>query len=169
MTEPLLVRDLMTVGVRTCGPQTPIADVIRLILQENLEAIVVLDAEGHAVGVVSQDDVIRAFDACADPTLTAEHVMRDDVPQVPPDIPVTAAAQIMRDRGLRAVFMIHHAGGITYPAGVLSYTHLLRYLAAARDSDDISDLGIKAARQSPVEAFIQKRDMARRRARPEEE
>ncbi len=168
MTEQLLVRDLMTVGVKTCGPQTPIVDLARLILQENLEAVVVLDTEGHALGVVTQDDLVRAYGQpdCCD--LTAESVMRDGVPQVPPDIPLAAAAQIMRDRGQRVVFLMHHAGGISYPAGVLSYTHLLRHLAA-RDTDEISDLGIKAARQSPIDTFIQKRDAARRRARPEEE
>jgi hypothetical protein len=90
--------------------------------------------------------------------------MRDDVPQIPPDIPLTAAAQIMRDQRVRVVFLMHRAEGLTYPAGMLSYRHFLRHLAA-RDEGELADLGIKAARQKPLETFIEKRDAARRQSR----
>ena len=94
--------------------------------------------------------------------LTAADVMTEDVPQLPSDIPLTAAALLMRDQGVRAVFLIHHDGGIHWPAAVLSYTHFLRHLAA-QGEDDLSDLGIAAARQAPLDAFIEKRDAARRK------
>ncbi len=58
---------------------------------------------------------------------------------------------------------MHHAGGIEYPAAMLSYTHLLRHLAM-ESADDLSDLGIKADRESPLEAFYKRRDAARRQA-----
>jgi predicted transcriptional regulator len=164
MTERSLVRDLMTVGVTTCSPDTPIVEVTRLLLERDLEGVVVLDLEGHAVGVVSRDELVRAYarDDCRD--LTAEEVMRDGVPQIPPDIPLTAAAQLMQDLGVRVVFLMHHAGGIEWPAATLSYKHLLRHLAA-QEEDELSDLGIAAARQTPLETFIQKRDDARRQTR----
>ena len=58
LTERKLVRDLMTVGVPTCPPHTPIVDLTRLMLEKNWEAVVVLDGEeGHALGVVSQDEI----------------------------------------------------------------------------------------------------------------
>jgi len=168
MTERVLVRDLMTVGVRTCAPATPIVDLARFMLEQDLEAIVVLDHDGHAVGVVSRDDLVRAYTRADCRSLTAEAVMTDGVPQVPPDIPLAAAAQIMQDRGVRAVFLMHHAGGIAYPAAMLSYTHLLRHLSAQED-DELRDLGIRKDRQSPIETFKQRRDAARRRSRPQEE
>jgi CBS domain-containing protein len=163
MAERLYVRDLMAVGVATCPPETPIVDVARLLLEKHLEGIVVLDAEGHAVGSISQDELVQAYarDDCR--SLTAEDVMRDSVQQIPPDVPLTVAAQIMRDRGVRVVFLMHHAGGIQYPAASLSYTHLLRHLAA-RSNEELQDLGVAAARKTPLESFIEKRDAARRRA-----
>jgi CBS-domain-containing membrane protein len=164
MSEPVLVRELMTVGVKTCSPDTPIVDIARLMLQEGIEALVVLDHQGHAVGIVGQDDLVRAYSRENHHDLTAEEVMRADVPQIPPDIPLTAAAQIMQDQGVRVLFLMHHAGGIEYPAAMISYRHFLRHLIA-QDSDDLHDLGIHAARQSPLEAFIQKRDAARRQAK----
>ena len=163
MGERVLVRDLMSVGVASCAMQTPIADIARLLLEKDLEAVVVMNAEGHAVGIVSQDELARAYAREDRGRLTAEDVMRDNVPEVPPDIPIVAAAQIMRDQGLRVVFLMHHAGGIRYPAAALSYRHLLRHLAA-RDDGDLNDLGIKAAREAPLQTFIQKREAARRRS-----
>jgi CBS domain-containing protein len=164
MAEIKLVRDLMTVGVKTCPLGAPITEITRLLLDLDLESVVVLDAEGHAVGIVSQEELVLAYARDDARSLTAEDIMREGVPEVPPDIPITAAAQLMRDMRVRMVFLMHHADGIHYPAAALSYKHLLRHLAA-QDSADLSDLGIKAERQSPIDTFIKRRDEARRRAR----
>jgi CBS domain-containing protein len=150
-----LVRDLMKVGVPTCSPHTPVPEVARLLLDGNLEGIVVLDSEGHGIGVVTRDDLVRAYAREDAKALTAEDVMSEGVPQVPPDIPLVAAAQLMRDQGWRVVYLMHNAGGIVYPAAMLSYTHLLRHLAAQSD-EDLSDLGIAATRQAPLDAFRQR-------------
>ncbi len=58
---PELVRDLMSVGVLTCSPETSIVEVTRVLLDKDLEAAVVLDEHGHAAGVVSRDDLVRAY------------------------------------------------------------------------------------------------------------
>ncbi|MBN2304036.1 MAG: CBS domain-containing protein [Anaerolineae bacterium] len=158
-----LVRDLMTVGVPTCPPDTPMTDIARRLLSDDLEAVVVLDHEGHAVGVVGWDEVVRVYGRDDARNLTAGDVMREGVPQVPPDIPLAAAAQLMLDQGIRAVFLMHNAEGIIYPAAMLSFRHLIRHLAADDDAA-LKDLGIHAARQSPLETFIKRRDEARRRA-----
>jgi hypothetical protein len=86
--------------------------------------------------------------------------MCEGIPQVPPDIPIEAAAQIMQDKGVRALFLTHHAGGIEYPAAVITYRHLLRHLVA-NDENDLRDLGIKADRKLPLQAFVERRDAAR--------
>lgn len=161
---PRLVRDLMSVGVLTCTPETSVVELTRVLLEKDLEGAVVLDDRGHAAGIVTRDDLVRAYatdDTAQD--LSVQAVMQDGVPQIPPDIPLTAAAQIMQDQGLRIVFLMHHAGGIEYPAAMLSYTHLLRHMAM-ESLDDLSDLGIKAERESPLESFYKRRDEARRRA-----
>jgi predicted transcriptional regulator len=157
---PQLVRDLMTVGVVTCPPETPLSDLAQLILETGQEDIVVLE-EGHALGVVGQTDLVKAFAHQDFQSLQARDILREGVPQVPPDIPLRVAAQIMDDQGIRTLFLMHHAGGIEYPAAMISYTHLLRWLAA-RDHTDLRDLGIRAERQSPLERFLVKREAARR-------
>ncbi|MCC7209137.1 MAG: CBS domain-containing protein [Anaerolineae bacterium] len=164
MAERLLVRDLMTVGVATCSPDTPIRDVARLLLERELEGAVVLDRDGNAIGVVSQDELVQAYTRDDRENLTAEAIMREGVPRVPPDISLTAAAQIMRDQRVRVVFLMHNANGVIYPAAALSYRHLLRHIAAHTDAD-LQDLGIAAARKPPLEQFTERRDAARRRNR----
>lgn len=161
--QPKLVRDLMTVGVSTCSPDTPLREIARIMVEKNLEAIVVLDPEErHAVGWVCQADIVNVYSSINSETMTAEDVMRDQVPQVPADIPLTAAAQIMLDQGVRVLFLMHHAGGIVYPAGVITFSHILRHVAAV-EMDELKDLGIKAERKSPIETFIERRDAARQK------
>lgn len=161
MNETKLVRDLMTVGVITCPANTPISDVARLILEKNLEAVVVLDKEGHGLGIIGQDELIRVYsrdDACS---LSAEDAMSEGVPEIPADIPLNLAAQIMQDNKIRVAYMMHNSNGIVYPAAFISYQHLIRHLAA-RNDEELRDLGILAERKSPLDVFIQKRDAARR-------
>ena len=156
----LLVRDLMTVGVLTCTSDTPLGDLARLMLEKTAEAVAVLE-DGNAVGVVDQNDLVRAYTRQDVSTLKAEDIMQEKVPEVPPDIPIIAAAQLMLDEGKRSIFLMHYSAGIGYPAAVITYRHILRHLAAS-SPDELRDLGIQAERQTPLEAFILRRDAARR-------
>ncbi|MEJ2749201.1 MAG: CBS domain-containing protein [Anaerolineae bacterium] len=159
-----LVRDLMSVGVPTCALDDLVVELARWFLEKNIEGAVVLDEHGHGAGVVTHDELVHAYAQGDYEQLTAQDVMRPEMPVVPPDIPLTAAAQIMQDMGVRVVYMTHHAGGIEYPAAYLTYKHLLRHLAA-RDEEELKDLGIKAEREAPLETFFRRRDEALRRAR----
>jgi CBS domain-containing protein len=158
---PTLVRDLMTVGVVTCNPQTKLPELAQLLLDNDLDDVIVLD-DGKALGVVGRDELISAFSRNASKNVTAIEVMREGVPQIPPEIPLTAAAQLMRDQGVRTFFLMHHAAGIEYPAAIISYKHLLRLLVA-KDQADLSDLGIRAERVAPLDDFIQRRDESKKK------
>lgn len=161
MAERKLVRDLMSVGVQTCSLDTPIQQIANFLVKSDLDCVVVLDEEGHAQGVVDQDDMVKAYASDDWSSLKAEDILKENVPQIPPDLLLSAAAQLMRDMKVRSAFMMHHAGGINYSAGVITYKHLLRHMAAQNDSD-LDDLGIKAARKSPIDSFLERRDAARR-------
>ena len=121
----------MTVGV----PDVPAAHAPRrsdaLDVEKNWEAVVVLDGdEGHAIGVVSQDEIVEAYERADARTFTAEQVMHEGVPTIPPDVLLTVAAQMMIDQNVRAFFLMHNASGIIYPAAMITYRHILRHLAA---------------------------------------
>ena len=164
VTGRSLVRDLMTVGVPTCPPDTRLVDLVRLMLEKNWEAVVVLDGEeGHAIGIFSQDELVKAYLREEARSLKVEDIMREGVPQIPPDVPLMVAAQLMLDQHVRAFFLMHNAAGVTYPAAMITYRHLMRHLAAQSD-DDLKDMGITAVRKAPLEQFIERRDAAKRAA-----
>jgi CBS domain-containing protein len=152
-----LVRDLMHIGVTTCQADTSLVEGVRRLMRDELESFIVLDANGHAVGVFSRREAVAAYgragvDMAELKKLTVADVMRPDVPQVPPDIPVAAAAQMMLDQDLREIFLMHHGGGISWPAATLRYQDVLRHIAADSEAD-LADLGARAARKSPIETF----------------
>jgi CBS domain-containing protein len=155
-----LVRDLMHIGVTTCSADALVVEAARILLRNNLESLIVLDGNGHAVGVFGRREVVKAYAGSGATardldTLTVADEMCPDIPQIPPDIPATAAAQIMLDQGLREIYLMHHAGGIGWPAAVLRFEAVLRYLADESESD-LLDLGVGAARKSPIEAFMER-------------
>jgi len=160
----LLVRDLMTVGVPTCKWETPIQDIARFLLEHHVEAMCVLDEEGHGIGVVGEQELVSAYGRDDPDVLKAEDIMTEGVPELNADLPLTVAAQIMmKDMRIRIAYMLHNTKGIIYPAAYISYRHILRHIAA-KDEKDLKDLGLAAARKSPIEQFIERRDEARRKA-----
>jgi CBS domain-containing protein len=161
--KALLVRDLMTVGVPTCKWDTPVKDIARFLLEHNVEAMCVLDVEGHGIGIVGYEELINAYAKDVIEGLTAEEVMSEGVPDLQTDIPLTVAAKMMQDKCIRIAYMMHNSAGIIYPAAFISYRHILRHLAA-KDDEELKDLGLAAERKSPLEQFIERRDEARRKA-----
>ena len=163
MIEPKLVRDLMTVGVPTCKYDTPARDIARFLLEHHVEAMCVLDAEGHGIGVVGEEELVAAYRGDDLDSLRAEDIMSEGVPELGADLPLTVAAQMMKDKRIRIAYMMHNAGGIIYPAAYISYRHILRHIAA-KDESELKDLGLAAERKSPLEQFIARRDEARKKA-----
>jgi len=163
MTPPMLVRDLMTVGVPTCKWNTPIQDIARFLVENNVEALCVLDSEGHGIGVIGSEELVLAYTKEENEPVVAEDIMAEGVPELQAELPLNTAVEIMRDKGTRIAYMLHNSGGIIYPAAFISYRHILRHMAA-KNEEELKDLGLEAARKSPVQTFIERRDAARKRA-----
>jgi predicted transcriptional regulator len=159
----ILVRDLMTIGVPTCKTSTLVVDIARYLIETNSEEMVVLGSEGEGVGIVGYEELVTNYQRKEMDTLTAENVMREGVPELPADIPLSVAAQMMKDKNIRVAYMNHNSAGIIYPAAMISYRHIIRHLAA-RNESDLKDLGLSAERKSPIQTFLEKREEARKRA-----
>lgn len=54
-----LVRDIMSGGVRTCGPDDSVEAVMALMGSEQIRRVPIVDERGSLVGVVSQADLVR--------------------------------------------------------------------------------------------------------------
>ena len=114
---PLLVRDVMTIGVPICRDTEPCGAAAARLRRQSApcDVMVVLDEDGLAVGWLTCEELVRH-----DPERIVGEVMDEDIPTVPPNIPMEAAAQIMRDRGVWYLFLMHDWPGERRPSAVVS-------------------------------------------------
>lgn len=144
-----LVRDLMHIGVTTCPANTPLIDAVYILLCDGLESLVVLDEHGHAVGLFGRREAVVGYGLSGSrvkgiETLTVADVMRPDIPEIPPDIPATAAALLMLDQDVRDLYLMHHDGGISWPAAVLRFDDVLHYIVAKVEKTNQADPALAA-------------------------
>jgi CBS domain-containing protein len=64
----------MTVGVKTCTPQTTVPELAQLLLDHDLDELVVLE-DGKALGEVGQADLFKVFARDNTNLLTASDVI----------------------------------------------------------------------------------------------
>lgn len=112
MVKSPLVREVMTIGVPVCRDSETCGAVAARLTGE---VVVALDEDGMACGWATRNQVMEAG-----PTRTIGEVMDEDIPTVPPDIPAEAAAQLMRDRGVEHLFLMHDWPGEPRPSAVIS-------------------------------------------------
>jgi CBS domain-containing protein len=56
---PIWVKDVMTKGVETVSPQTPVRQIIDKMLERKYGCVPVVDAEKRLVGIITETDVLR--------------------------------------------------------------------------------------------------------------
>jgi CBS-domain-containing membrane protein len=165
MPEPLLVRDVMRIGVPTCKLEDTIEHVAALLIDGGHTAVVVLDDEADTRGWINEHSLASAYERAAATdedasAFAAQDVMDEDVPECPSDIPLAAAVSIMADLGVDHLFFLHHAAGRTWPASVLSLRDVVKALAG---SEYLKNQGTHAARPTPMDLFRQRYGLAKTR------
>ncbi len=123
MSAPPLVREVMTIGVPVCRDAETCGAVRARLAALPAPVVVALDEAGLACGWTT---LAQLAGAPADQPVSA--VLDEDIPTVPPDIPAAAAAQIMRDRGIGYLFLMHAWPGEPRPAAMLALATIERRL-----------------------------------------
>jgi len=77
--------DLMEKHVVTVSPETPLLDVHRLFVEEEIGAAPVVDDEERAIGVITGADLVRALEQEHDTAAVDNTYLRDLVPYSSPD------------------------------------------------------------------------------------
>ena len=147
----LKVGDVMTRDVVTITADTPFKHIEQLMNDHNVSAFPVVDPEGGVVGVVSEADLLLRTEAeVSEPggwtrdardrrtkarAQTAAGLMSTPAVCVTPDMPLAAAARLMRQRSVKRLPVVDHGMlvGIVSRADVLT-----RYLRS--DADIRSDV-----------------------------
>jgi CBS domain-containing protein len=102
ISEILLMKRSDLVGV---APTATVRDAITLMKREHVGAVLVLDADGRLVGVVSERDIVHSLDSeIPDPfERPVQEVMRIDGPVASPSDTVQSAMQTMTTTRARHV------------------------------------------------------------------
>ncbi|MEA3334518.1 MAG: CBS domain-containing protein [Chloroflexota bacterium] len=126
-----LVKHIMHNGVIGCKPDTPLSEVVRILSDTDIHALVVTGTDGEVVGIVSHMDVIPMLgkDLAEE---TAEEIMTDKVISVAPGDSIADAAQVMVDKGIHRLVVTETQEGRLMPVGVLSTTDIVRDMRGSK-------------------------------------
>ncbi len=138
----MLVRDIMATPAASARPDTPVSDVVRLLLTAEFNAVPVIDGEERPIGVITQGDLVRraqmplrlgllgASDSSvvADfyeraATLPASEVMSRSVRTVGADEPVARAVEAMQEHDLKRLPVVDEVGRL---AGMVTRLDVFR-------------------------------------------
>ena len=128
----MIVRDLMSADVRTCGPQDSLRQAAELMWNRDCGSLPVIDGEGHVVGMITDRDVCmhalmsnRPLQEC-----TVADAMSSDVCSCGASDSVEAAQSLMRSRRVRRLPVID---GDRHVIGILSLNDLALHVRDRRD------------------------------------
>ena len=123
--NPMNLKDVLTAKgprVVTVPAKSSVADAIRKMHTEKVGAVMVPDAAGCPVGILTERDVLNAVAAASDPeTVSVEQIMTSDVVTVGPDWDLVEAAGVMARRRIRHL-VVYEGGQLL---GVLSVRDVL--------------------------------------------
>src|SRR5690606_7257740 len=112
------VGELMTSKIVTAAPDELVGDVRRRMVEFGIHALPIVDAEGHAVGIVTSTDLL----AHPDERVVVSEIATTDVRVIPAYSAVSVAARAMRKERIHHLVVTNEKKVI----GVLSSFDLLR-------------------------------------------
>lgn len=129
--DDTLVRDVMHQGVIVCNTATPLPEVARTMLANNIHAVVVVADDERAAGVVSQTDLVlaqqgRPVERAA--ALTAGEVMTPGLVSCTADRKLSEAVTLMTRNRIHRLVVVEEQAGKLAPVGIVSMTDVVRRL-----------------------------------------
>ena len=120
----MTVNEVMTKDVKTCRPETPLANVADLMCRLDLSSIPVVDSGDRLIGQITQRDLCRVLvkPAVDVQRSTARDVMQSDYQLCAPNDDVRSLLRLMSDNQLHEVSVVNQQG-VLY--GVLSLSDLI--------------------------------------------
>jgi CBS domain-containing protein len=164
--HPLCARDVMTVGMTTVSPETPVPAIARMFADRGISAVAVTDATGTLLGIVTESDLIRRLaDEDDQPSgwlsrlfdnpggradryarshgVKASEVMSERVITAKPDDSAAHVARMMEDHRIRRVPVTENGKLL----GTVTRSDLVRTLVSKQEAeaDNLSDEQIHRA------------------------
>jgi predicted transcriptional regulator len=130
MEAERLVRDIYHKGVIFCKPDTPLQEVIRVMADTEIHAIMVAESAGEPpTGVVSHTDAIACYDEPDLGAIQARDVMTQNVISISENATVSEASQRLVQSHIHRLLVVSDDGS---PLGILSTTDIIREMRGTR-------------------------------------
>ena len=123
------VRELMHHGVLTCGTGATVDQIATLLLDHKIHAVVVVDEASHAVGVVSQTDLVLARQGRTPDLfrrMKAREIMTSSLVSCGLETPISEAVTTMTRLRIHRLIVLDRTDGQGIPVGVVSMTDIVR-------------------------------------------
>lgn len=106
-------------GVVTCGVDANAAEVARIMLDNDVSALVVIDERLNACGVISKTDLIGYYGKDLS-LITAEDIMTSEILTVSPDTLVHEAVQLILERRVHQLVIVTKGGAHRRPVAIFT-------------------------------------------------
>ena len=122
MADMLLVKDVMTKGVRVAEPDSSVREVVAAMNRFNIGSIIVVQ-DNKPVGVISERDVLRrVVEPCLSPeTIAARQIMTSPVITICESASVAEVVKIMAEKRVRKIPVMKKERLV----GIITYTDIL--------------------------------------------
>ncbi len=146
--QELHVADVMNSSVISVSDEASLDEAINTMHNNRISALVVTDHSGHMVGLISQTDLLRAWQEGKASNLSEQTVgqyMTRDVISCAPHKPLTYAIELLNQHRVHRLVVVEtHDGGrfVTdrmMPIGILSQTDIVRALIGQGSTDETSE------------------------------
>jgi CBS domain-containing protein len=125
------VGDLMHKGIIACKPETPLTEVVHIMVDTDVHAIVVIDDEGQAQGIISHEDLIRFYGQDIGERAASE-ARSGRLFEIDSALPSGLAAERMLEQGVQRLLVVENEGEERRLVGTISAEDLVKEMRGAR-------------------------------------
>jgi CBS domain-containing protein len=128
-----LVGEIMHKGVLACQPQTPMGEVVRVLSDSEHHTLVVVNAHGELLGILSHMDVLPYYGQDLQ-NYQAKDVMtpRSEICVVTPSMPIAEAVRLMAERRIHHLVVTEEGSDGLRPVGIVSTADIIREMRGSR-------------------------------------
>ncbi len=122
------VADVMSHGIVTCPPETPLRSAARAMTERRSRSLVVLAADGRPLGIVTGHDLLSLYGAKGDGA-TVRDVMSSSLLTASPELPLREAADLMLKHEVHRLIVVDPAKPDAPPLGIVSTSDIVAEMA----------------------------------------
>ncbi len=129
MKQSRTVLEAKRFGCYTCYPDTPLADAVHRMVDEDISCVVVVDHDGYLAGIITRNDVLRGYLENDDwQNAPVARYMTQDVITVLPEDQLHDVANLLQEHHIHRVVVVREEQGKQKPVAVVSEADLVYHL-----------------------------------------